>query len=89
MCLFFCVSRKKFCATEFFGEKSFAQNFRRDAQVEMGLLVDDGFSSAHNALHKINSVRRKSNRGVSVLQLDNFFSLPGGREHVTKSPRRR
>jgi hypothetical protein len=32
-------------------EKSFAQNFRGDAQVEMRLLVDDGFSSAHNALH--------------------------------------
>jgi hypothetical protein len=45
------VSRKRFCATEFFGEKSFAQNFRRDAQVEMGLLVDDGFTSAHNAFH--------------------------------------
>jgi hypothetical protein len=50
MCLFF-FNRKKFCATEFFGGKSFAQNFRRDAQVEMRLLVDDGFSSAHNALH--------------------------------------
>jgi hypothetical protein len=32
-------------------QKSFAQNFRGDAQVEMGLLVDDGFSSAHNAFH--------------------------------------
>jgi hypothetical protein len=50
MCLFF-VNRKKFCARKFFLEKSFAQNFRRDAQVEMRLLVDDGFSSAHNALH--------------------------------------
>jgi hypothetical protein len=48
--LFF-ASRKKFCATEFFGEESFAQIFRRDAQVEIGLLVDDGFSSAHNAFH--------------------------------------
>jgi hypothetical protein len=50
MCLFFFVSVKKFCARKFFGEKSFAQNFRSDAQVELGLLVDDGFSSAHNAL---------------------------------------
>jgi hypothetical protein len=49
--LFFVCVEKRFCATEFFGEKSFAQNFRRDAQVEMGLLVDDGFSSAHNAFH--------------------------------------
>jgi hypothetical protein len=48
--LFF-ASRKKFCATQFFGGKSFAQNFRRDAQVEMGLLVDDGLSSADNAFH--------------------------------------
>jgi hypothetical protein len=51
MCLFFLSIEKKFCATEFFGGKSFAQNFRRDAQVEMGLLVDDGLSSAHNAFN--------------------------------------
>jgi hypothetical protein len=51
MCLFFCFSRKKFCATKLFATKSFAQTFRRDAQVEIGLMVDDGFSSAHNALH--------------------------------------
>jgi hypothetical protein len=51
MCLFFLSVEKNFCATEFFGGKSFAQNFRRDAQVGTGLLVDDGLSSAHNALH--------------------------------------
>jgi hypothetical protein len=51
MRLFFCAGRKKFCATKLFAEKSFAQNFRRDAQVKMGLLVDDGCSSAHNAFH--------------------------------------
>ena len=50
MCLFF-IDRKKFCATKFFREKSFAQNFRSDAQVQIALLVDDGCSSAHNALH--------------------------------------
>jgi hypothetical protein len=48
--LFFVVVEKT-CATEFFGGKSFAQNFRRDAQVGTGLLVDDGWSSAHNAVH--------------------------------------
>jgi hypothetical protein len=32
-------------------QKSFAQTFRRDAQVQIGLMVDDGCSSAHNALH--------------------------------------
>jgi hypothetical protein len=50
MCLFF-FRRKKFCATELFGGKSFAQNFLGDAQVEMRLLIDDGFTSAHNAFH--------------------------------------
>jgi len=34
-------------------KKSFAQTFRGDAQVEIRLRVDDGFSSAHNALHKL------------------------------------
>jgi hypothetical protein len=34
-------------------ERSFAQIFRGNAQVEIRLLVDDGFSSAHNALHKL------------------------------------
>jgi hypothetical protein len=42
---------KSFVQENSFWKKSFAQNFRRDAQVEMRLLVDDGFSSAHNALH--------------------------------------
>jgi hypothetical protein len=51
MCLFFSVRRKKFCARKFFAEKSFAQNFRSDAQVVMRLPVDDGFTSAHNAFH--------------------------------------
>jgi hypothetical protein len=51
MCLFFYVRKKKFCATKFLLKKRFAQNFRRDAQVELRLLVDGGFSSAHNALH--------------------------------------
>jgi hypothetical protein len=51
MCLFFWRQRKKFCARKFFAEKSFAQNFRRDAQVAMRLPVDDGFTSAHNAFH--------------------------------------
>jgi hypothetical protein len=51
MCLFFLRQKKKFCARKFFAEKSFAQNFRRDAQVVMRLPVDDGFTSAHNAFH--------------------------------------
>jgi hypothetical protein len=75
MCLFF-VSVKKFCATTFCREKSFAQNFRRDAQVEIGLLVDDGFSSAHNALHELIRFGANPARVVSVHQLENFFSLP-------------
>ena len=51
MCLFFLSEEKTFCATKLFSGKSFAQNFRSDAQVEMRLLIDDGFSSAHNAFH--------------------------------------
>jgi len=53
MCLFFLFLSKKVLCNNIFSGKSFAQNFRRDAQVEMRLLVDDGFSSAHNALHKL------------------------------------
>jgi hypothetical protein len=48
--LFF-VRRKFFVQENSLTEKSFAQTFRGDAQVEIGLLVDDGFSSAHNAVH--------------------------------------
>jgi hypothetical protein len=51
MCLFFLCQGKSFVQENSLASKSFAQNFRRDAQVEMRLLVDDGFSSAHNALH--------------------------------------
>jgi len=51
MCLFFLSVKNSFVQENSLARKSFAQNFRRDAQVEMGLLVDDGLSSAHNAFH--------------------------------------
>jgi hypothetical protein len=51
MCLFFLLLEKSFAQQDSLIEKSFAQNFRSDAQVQIGLMVDDGFSSAHNALH--------------------------------------
>jgi hypothetical protein len=51
MCLFFLHHEQRFVQQNSLTRKSFAQTFRRDAQVEMRLLIDDGFSSAHNALH--------------------------------------
>jgi hypothetical protein len=49
--LFLCEKKKSFVQENSLAEKSFAQNFRRDAQVGTGMLVDDGLSSGHNAFH--------------------------------------
>jgi hypothetical protein len=51
MCLFFLRTEKSFVQENYLLQKSFAQTFRGYAQVQIALLVDDGFSSAHNALH--------------------------------------
>jgi hypothetical protein len=48
---FFLSVEKTFAQQNTLLKKSFAQTFRRYAQVEIGLLVDDSFGSAHNAFH--------------------------------------
>jgi hypothetical protein len=89
MRLFFCGSRKIFVQQNSLGKKVLHKIVAAMHRLKWDSLLT--MVSVQHTMRSIKLIRFGANpaRVVSVHQLENFFSLPGGPGHATNSPRRR